>query len=178
VLLGLFYNPILLLVGVFIYFAAASEEQTAVFRGFARGLKVAQAMEPAPRILRLDQPLSDAIELLLASPQRDFPVIDGQSKPVGLLDREAMIAGLTPDAPSPAVGEIMRKALVVSEDHPLEDAVNQMRARGTKAEVVVGRDGRVTGLLTIENIAEMMMIHAARPGWRFDGKAKGRATPP
>ena len=72
---------------------------------------------------------------------------------------------------SEAVKSLMRKALVVSEDHPLEDAVNQMRARGTKAEIVIGRDGRITGILTIENIAEMMMIHAARPGWRFNGKA-------
>lgn len=172
VLLGLFYNPILLLVGVFIYFAASSEEQAAAFRGFARDLKVAQAMEPGPRVLREDQPLSEAIEILLATPQRDFPVVDGQNRPVGLLDREAMIAGLDPVGPAPTVGQMMRKALVVSEDHSLEDAVNQMRTRGTKAEIVIGHDGFITGILTIENIAEMMMIHAARPGWQFNGKSK------
>jgi stage IV sporulation protein FB len=167
VLLGLFYNPILLVVGVFIYFAAASEEQTAAFRGFARGLAVRDAMERSPRSLPGDATLARAVEALLASPQRDFPVIDGAGHPVGLIDRELMISNLESKGPETAVAEVMRPVQGFSEADALEDAVNQMRTRGLKAEVVTGPAGQLTGLLTIENIAEMMMIHTARPGWSF-----------
>ena len=71
VTLGLFYNPILMLVGIFIYFAAASEEQSAAFTGFARSLKVRDAMEPSPATLQRTARLSQAVDMLLATPQRD-----------------------------------------------------------------------------------------------------------
>jgi Zn-dependent protease len=58
VALGLFYNPILMLVGIFIYFAAASEEQSAAFAGFASKLRASDAMEPSPITLSEDAPLS------------------------------------------------------------------------------------------------------------------------
>ena len=167
VLLGLFYNPILLLVGVFIYFAATSEEQATAFHSFARGLTVAQAMEPAPRVLRADQTLADAVDVLLASAQREFPVVDGQNRAIGLLDRDAMIRGLNPETPAAAVGDVMRQAQVFRAEHGLDEAINQMRIKGSKADIVADADGRIIGLLTMENVAEMMMVHAVRPGWRF-----------
>jgi CBS domain containing-hemolysin-like protein len=42
-----------------------------------------------------------------------------------------------------------------------------MRQRGAAAEIVVDAQGRVLGMLTTENVAEMMLVESARPGWRF-----------
>lgn len=167
VALGLFYNPILMLVGVFIYFAAGAEEQAAAFTGFASRLKVRDAMEASPVTLAAADPLSRAIDTLLATPQRDFPVIDGAARVIGLLDREAMLQGLRDRGPDVAVGEVMREAYPVPADQPLVAAFQAMRGRGTKAEVVVENSGKVAGVLTQENVAEMMMVESAQPGWRF-----------
>ena len=159
-------NYILLLVGVFIYIAAASEEQSAAFRGFASRLKVRDAMEASPVTLSASAPLSQAIETLLASPQREFPVLDG-SRLVGLLDRNAMLAGLRDLGAEAAIGNAMAEARPALPDEPLVDAFTRMRTSGAAAAVVVGPSGQVIGLLTQENVAEMMMIESARPGWRF-----------
>ena len=167
VLLGLFYNPILMLVGFFIYVAAGSEAQSAAFTGFASHLRVRDAMEPAPLTLSVTAPLSLAVDNLLASPQREFPVMDGSSRVIGLLDRDMMLAGLRDHGPAVAVGEVMRACGTISGDLPLVEAFNRMRARGARADVVADASGRVTGILTLENIAEMMMVESARPGWRF-----------
>jgi CBS domain-containing protein len=159
-------NYILLLVGVFIYIAAASEEQSAAFRGFASGLTVRDAMEPAPVTLSATAPLSQAIEILLASPQREFPVLDG-ARLAGLLDRNAMLAALRDLGAEVPVGQVMAEVAPISAGEPLVDAFTRMRQRGATAEVVASAGGQVIGILTQENVAEMMMIESARPGWRF-----------
>jgi Zn-dependent protease len=167
VALGLFYNPILIFVGVFIYFAAASEEQTAAFTGFASRLKVKDAMEPSPVLLTAGEPLSKAVDALLSSPQKEFPVLDGDGRIVGLLDRDAMIIGLRDQGAEAAVGNAMRPSDPLFLDQPLMEAFTHMRKGGAKAEVVLDAAGRVAGILTQENIAEMMMVENAQPGWRF-----------
>lgn len=165
--LGLFWNPILMFVGIFIYFAAGAEEQQAAFTGFASRLTVRDAMEPSSRVLDAGQPVSEAIDALLSSPQKDFPVVDGQGRIVGLLDRDAMIMALRDHGAMVAVGEVMRESQPLRPEVPLPDAYARMRQRGAGAEVVADATGRVLGMLTAENVAEMMMVESARPGWQF-----------
>ena len=167
VLLGLFYNPILMLVGIFIYFAAASEEQSAAFSGFASGLRASDAMEPSPITLSEDAPLSLAIDMLLATPQRDFPVLDQASNVIGLLDRESMLAGLRDQGKDVPVSRVMRETELLAKDLPLSEAFTRMRSKGAKACVVTDGGGSIAGVLTLENIGEMMMVENAKPGWRF-----------
>jgi len=167
VLLGLFYNPILMLVGIFIYFAAGSEQQASAFNRFASQLRVRDAMEPSPALLRGSDPLSRAVDLLLSTPQRDFPVIDDHGAAIGLLDREAMLIGLKTHGADADVARMMRESSPVPQDVALAEAFADMRSRGVKAEAVSDRGGRIVGILTVENIAEMMMVENARPDWRF-----------
>lgn len=166
-LLGLLYNPILMFVGIFIYLAAASEEQSAAFTGFASRLKVKDAMEPSPILLSAGEPLSKAVDALLSSPQKEFPVLDAGGQVVGLLDRDAMIIGLRDQGAATAVGTAMRPSHPLRLDQPLVDAFTRMRTGGGRAEVVLDATGQVAGILTQENIAEMMMVENAQPGWRF-----------
>lgn len=165
--LGLFYNPILMFVGIFIWFAAASEEQSAAFTGFASRLTVRDAMEPAPLTFTVAERLSAAIDALLASPQKEFPVLDGEGRVAGILDRDAMILGLRSHGASVPVADVMRGSQPLLPGQPLADAFLAMRMRGANAEVVVDGAGRVLGVLTNDNVAEMMMVESAQPGWRF-----------
>lgn len=167
VVFGLFYNPILMLVGIFIYFAAASEEQSASFMGFASKLTVKDAMEPSPLLLAVNQPISAAIDALLSSPQKEFPVLDTASRIAGILDRDAMILGLRDQGTAITVGDVMRASEPIFTNEPLVQAFARLRQRGAKAEVVIDHSGHPVGVLTQENIAEMMMVESARPGWRF-----------
>jgi stage IV sporulation protein FB len=50
---------------------------------------------------------------------------------------------------------------------PLEAALKSLNAAKAPALLVLDADGRLVGLLTPENIGEMMMIRSARPDWRF-----------
>ena len=167
VLLGLFYNPMLMLVGVFIYVAAGSEQQESAFSGFASRLNVKDAMEPQPIILQQQAPLSEAVDHLLRTPQRDFPVVDGNNAVTGFLDREAMLLGLSKHGPDTAIATVMRASLPLPPDMSLVEAFTVLRNRGVRAETVIDASGRIAGILTLENIGEMMMVEKARPGFIF-----------
>ncbi len=171
VLAGLFYSPILALVGVFIYFAAASEEQSQAFTSFASALRARDAMEVSSALLDRNAPLSEAIAQLLKSPQRDFPVADDTGRVIGMLDRDGMLTGLHSGGPETKIGEVMREAEPIPSDLPLVEAFTRMRARRVSAEVVTGRNGEALGVITLDNISEMMMIENAKPGWSFARKA-------
>ncbi len=164
---GLFVSPMLVLIGMFIYIAAASELQANALRWFARGLTVADGMERAVLRLSADTLLSEAVEGLLASSQRTFPVVDAMEVPVGLLDRDDLLLGLKEKGPDAAVAAVMRKPAVTGATVPLNEAVTEMGRQGFRAQIVVDGSGRLAGLLTLENVAEMMMIHAMRPEWKF-----------
>ncbi len=169
---GLFLNPMLVLIGMFIYLAAMSELQANALRWFARGLTVAEGMERSVRSLSENALLSEAVEALLASSQRAFPVINAVRKPVGLLDRDDLVLGLREKGPDAAVSSVMRKQAVISDAVPLNDAVTGMNRQGLRSQVVVDGGGHLVGMLTLENVAEMMLIHAMRPEWKFLSQGK------
>ena len=164
---GLFLNPMLILIGMFIYIAAATELQTSALRRFALGLTVADGMEKSVHTLPVTALLSEAVDALLASSQRIFPVVDGLRMPIGLLDRDGLLLGLKESGPGAKVSSVMQKLVVTDLAAPLNEAVSAMNRQGLRSQVVVDKSGRLAGLLTIENVAEMMMIRNIRPEWKF-----------
>lgn len=172
VVAGLFLNPMLIFVGLFIYIAAASELQASTFRWFAHDLKVSEGMERTVRSLPANALLSEAVEALLATSQRAFPVVDAKDMPVGLLDRGDLVISLKQQEPDAAVSSIMRERDVIRATVSLDEAVMDMNRRGLKSRIVVDGNGRLAGMLTLENVAEMMMVHAVRPEWKFTQREK------
>jgi Zn-dependent protease len=169
---GILYNPILILVGLFVYIAAESELQASMLHWFIHDLKVSEGMERSIRSLREDTLISEAVDAFLASPQHAFPIVDEFNMPVGILDRDDLLAGLRRRESDAAVSIIMRDPAAITAAATLEDAIAEMARRGLKSRVVVDGRGRLAGMLTLENIAEMMMIHKIRPNWKFSRSSK------
>jgi CBS domain-containing protein len=92
--LGLFGNPLLIFIAIFVYMAAAGEAQMTAFNEAARGLSVADAMETRFNAIPVETNLGAAIETLLATAQHEFPVVDAFGKPAGLLMREDILSAL------------------------------------------------------------------------------------
>jgi CBS domain-containing protein len=77
-----------------------------------------------------------------------------------------MLAGLRNHGADVPLRDIMRQSTPLAASLALPEAVSLLRNQGVRAEAVVD-GGRVVGMLTLENIGEMMMIENARPGFRF-----------
>ena len=74
--IGLFYNPILIFIAIFVYLAASSEAHMVALRAVSRGVPVVSATMTKIATLKPDAPIEDAVQVLLQTSQSEFPVVD------------------------------------------------------------------------------------------------------
>jgi stage IV sporulation protein FB len=167
--LGLFGNPLLIFIAIFVYLAAASEAQLVTLRAMSRGVPVGAAMMTQFATLSPDAHIEEAIETLLRTSQSEFPVIDAARKPVGLLSRHDLIRALKQHGPNARVAEAMSTNIpTVDKRRCLDEAFRILQEKSAPAVGIVDADGRLVGLLTSETVGEMLMVREAMPeGFRF-----------
>lgn len=165
------HNPFLLLIALFVFFAAGQESTMAQMRTAFAGVPVSRAMIRDFRSLRADEPLSKAVDLLLDGHQQDFPVLGVRpgDPPVGILTRADLLKALAQGPRDQTVGEVARHGCGIA--HPreyLEDVFQRIDRSGCPALLVLSETGEVVGMVTLENVGELAMIHAAL------GRSRGR----
>jgi stage IV sporulation protein FB len=175
-LVGLFVNPMLIVIGLFIYLSASAEAQHVAFQDGAKGLPVSDVMLNPVETLLPGSTLDDAVDLLLRTAQKEFPVVDGAGRPRGVLTKDGIIVALRQGGAATPVLEVMARDLPTVRDcEPLETGLRLLNASRSPAVLVLGADGRLVGLLTPENIGEMMMVRSVRPDWRFRARRTERS---
>lgn len=164
-LLGLFGgNPLLVFIALFVYLGASSEAHAVQMREVGRGIPAADAMITRFEALSPAARIEDAVALLIATTQREFPVVDGGGALRGVLTREAMIQALKEQGPEAPVLEAMTREIpLVRARQCLADAMEALQQTQAPAVGVTDAAGRLVGLVTPETVGELMMVHAARP---------------
>ncbi len=160
--LGLFllHNPMLAFVALFVFMAAAEERALVDTRSSLGGLPVRAAMITEFRTLDAREPLQRAVDYLMAGSQQDFPVIDG-GRPVGVLTRADLVRGLQTHGAAAAVGDVVeRTGDAIDAGEPLEVAMQRMRSGGRAAMPVLHR-GLMIGMITLENVSELLLVRDA-----------------
>ena len=105
--IGLFYNPMLIFIAIFVYLAASSEAHVVAMRAMSRGVPVSTAMMTQYATLTPEAPVEEAVQTLLRTSQSEFPVVDAAGKPVGLLGRSDIIRALKERGPDARVADAM-----------------------------------------------------------------------
>ncbi|MGD9885137.1 MAG: site-2 protease family protein [Reyranella sp.] len=160
--LGLFGNPMLLFIALFIFLAASHEGYAAELGEAAKGAAALDAAITEFLTLDMQSTVSRAAELLLATTQREFPVIDGLGRLTGVVTRDGMIRGLMTRGPDTPVADVMeRDVATVDRQAPLSEAIAKLQGGGQALIGVVDTDGRLTGIITLENLAEYLMVAQA-----------------
>jgi Zn-dependent protease/CBS domain-containing protein len=158
--IGMFANPILVFIALFVWMGASSEASTVTLRGALAGIPVGRAMVTDFKTLAAGQPLREAARLVLSGSQRDFPVLDGKAV-VGILTRDVLVSALAADGLDRLVGQTMAGTFETADPREmLESALARLQA-GKCPVMPVVRDGELVGLLTPENIGELLMIRGA-----------------
>ncbi len=159
---GLYVSPILILIALFVFAGAGTEAAAVEARSLARGLTVDRVMVIEFRELPVHARLQDAVDLLLTTDQREFPVVDNLGHLEGLLTRERLIRGLSQLGPQSTVAESMVTpvaALPVGLDFPT--ALDRLRMSGLPALPVQNANGKLVGLFTLDNISELLLVRRA-----------------
>jgi stage IV sporulation protein FB len=167
---GLFTNPMLIFIAIFVYLAASSEAHLVAIRAMSRDVPVSAAMVTQYTTLTPDAHVDEAVQAVLRTNQSEFPVVDPAGKPVGLLSRSDLIRALKERGPDVRVADAMTATVpTVGYRSCLEDAFRLLQEKSAPAVAVIDGVGRLVGLVTSETIGEMMMLHktlpkGARPG--------------
>jgi Zn-dependent protease/CBS domain-containing protein len=161
VILGLYGNPFMILIGVFIFLGARSEASYTQTRSMLSGYKVSDVMLQQFRTIQSNDTVAKAVKMLLDGQCRTFLVLD-QETPVGILTRDSIIKTLTNSGDGTPVNAVMDADLhTLSPELPLQEAFQQMQQRG-KELMPVMYNGRLIGALDQENITEFVMILTAK----------------
>ncbi len=159
-LVGLLYNPFLMLIALFVWLGAQSEAEQVRTTAILRGISVRDAMQTEFRVLNTDDTLEDAIDALLTGSQQDFPVLEGD-RFLGILTRSALFEGLREKERQTPIGPLVeRECGTTHENEQVETLFGKMR-QGPCSTVPVFRGPQLVGLLTLENIGELISVLAA-----------------
>lgn len=179
---GLFGNPILLFIALFVWMGASSEMGAAQARSALAGVPVSHAMVTEFATLHQADTLGHAARIVLAGSQQDFPVQDA-GHVIGLLERRHLLDGLTRLGPEAFVDEVMvREFPTLSPGDMLEPALARHHLQEFPMLPVIA-DGRLVGLLTTDNLTELLLIKSAlgnapKGGDSNRSGSSSRAVPP
>ncbi len=160
-LVGLFGNAMLLFIAFFVWIGASQEASMVQMKNSISGIPVTRAMMTDFKTLSPRDTLAQAVALLLAGSQHDFPVVDANGQVAGILERDAFMAALTRHGQSAAVMDFVRRDVPAVDSHEMvESALVRLQESGAKTLPVM-HAGQFVGLITAENITEFLMIRSA-----------------
>jgi Zn-dependent protease/CBS domain-containing protein len=161
--IGLFYNPFLVFIALFVWVGAASEASMVQMKSALGGIPVSKAMITDFRSLRPTDSLEQAIEHVLAGFQHDFPVLE-QGRLVGVLTRGDLLKNLAQKGRQAHVAEAMNERFETADpSEMLELALARLQSCHCRTLPVL-RSGDQVGVLTMENVGEFLMIQSALRG--------------
>jgi CBS domain-containing protein len=176
-MLGLFFNPLLVLIALFVWMGGRQESSLVQLRAAIAGLPIRSAMITDFRAIGRREPLSRAVELTLAGFQHDFPVVEDR-RAVGVLTRADLVRGLSQAGNGAPVEDWMHRDFGTAEPGEMLEAALSRFGEHEPSTIVVARGDEVLGIITPENIGELVLFetaaHPDRPA--SPGPARGSAS--
>ncbi|HEV8380191.1 MAG TPA: site-2 protease family protein [Gemmatimonadales bacterium] len=161
---GLFANPFLVLIALFVWIGAAGEAATVQLRSAVERVPVERAMITDFRRLAPGDPLSRAVQHVLAGFQEDFPVVEGD-RIAGVLTRADLLKALAERGVEARVGDVMQRDFETADPRDMLDGV--LARLQQRHMLPVLSNGQLVGLLTKANLGELLMVEdALRKGRR------------
>lgn len=162
---GLFFNPFLILIAVFIFFGASGEAQMVRQREVMRGVSVEDVMGTKRRTETITpyHNFGQVMDSVIHGYQEDFPVVEEDGRVVGILTRrEILSAAHSPDKFS-TVRDLMHTDFptVSPEADLFKDGNRILQESGLRA-VPVMKDGELVGMLTTDDVGQASLLRDLR----------------
>jgi Zn-dependent protease/predicted transcriptional regulator len=155
---GIFFNPWLVLIAVFVWLGARQEAEMVRLRAALVDAPVSAAMNRHVETITPDRPLEEAAELMVSRGQEQLAIVE-HGEPIGVLTRHDVAAGLTSNGGNLRVGAAPHHdAIKVSPDTPLERVFDQL-VETPEAVAVVVDDGHPIGIVSPEQLATFVALH-------------------
>jgi putative hemolysin len=139
--------------------AITAEERQMLSRVFTLNDKtVGEAMVPRERmtIIHISARIQEVFKTILKTGYTRFPVTEGNSNILGFLHAKDLFQ-IMDNKKHPSLREIIRPPYFVPADKKIDAQLRSFRARKLHQAIVLDMDGKVTGLITLEDILEELV---------------------
>jgi Zn-dependent protease/predicted transcriptional regulator len=155
---GLFFNPFLILIALFIFLGAYGENQMVKQGDLLKGHVVKEATLTNITRLQPSNNLQEVIDILLAGTEKDFVVVENE-KIIGILTQKDIIKNVK--TPSVLVGDIMQKKFKTVAVSMEIMKVLQMIGKEKNNFYPVVENGQLVGAIDTTNISEFILLKTA-----------------
>ncbi len=150
---GIFTNPMLIFIAMFVWMGAQQEVNAAMVRGNLTGVPVSSVMSRQFRSVSPDDSLEWAAWVVLSGAEREIPVIE-HGYLLGFVDRPSLLRALRQLDPQTPVSEVMRPNIAtVRFNDSLAGAFREMQRHRTLTAPVMDGNSLV-GLIHLENLMD------------------------
>jgi Zn-dependent protease len=162
VFFGLLYgpNPILVLIGIFVYFGARTENVMVQHLELLKDYTVQSAMMTNFVTLSTSDTIKDAADKLLSGSDQDLIVVENDV-PVGVMTRALIIDSLRANRLQTPVVEVMDRNFDAVAIHDKLTEVYANAQRKKNAFYPVLENNKLRGVIDMNNINEFVMIRSA-----------------
>lgn len=161
--LGLFFNPFLVFIALFVWMGAASEASMVQVKAGLQGVPLVHAMITHFRILAPDDPIGAAAGHVVAGFQHDFPVLE-QGRLVGVLTKTDLLKSLAEDGAQEPVSSVMRRDFETADPNDMLETVFAKLQQCDCHAIPVVRGDQLYGIVTMESVGEFLAIQKAVRG--------------
>ncbi|MFO8235546.1 MAG: site-2 protease family protein [Bacteroidales bacterium] len=157
-LLGIFFNPFLIIIAIFIFLGAQREYEMIRFSSVLSGYTVKDILITEFTPLHPHDPIQRAVDILLSTPEQRF-VVTEENKVKGMLTRNDIIHGLVNHESDEKIYLIMNQDVTCfNANTPLQKAYQTMYTKGITMVPVIDTDNNLIGIIDMETINEFLMI--------------------
>ncbi len=149
-------SPWLILCGTFVAMGAQLDDQGGVFQSVIDTVAMRDVMLTNFSTVFPSDTLQDALEKAIHTLQDDFPVIRGD-RIIGVVSRNAILHSLRHRGDGYVQGVMIRNFLVATPDESVGTIMSRMRESRTGMIPVADEEGRVLGMVTLQNLRQSVV---------------------
>jgi len=153
-IIGLFSNPFLILIALFIYIGASGESTAVKYSFLLQNVTVGDMMSSPVTTVPPSLPLREVITMMYSSKHLGFPVVERDTL-IGMVTLADVNRTSSIDREAMQVRDIMtRDPVTLPPSAPLIDALKIMSARNF-GRIPVVQDGKILGIVTRTDIIKV-----------------------
>ena len=157
---GLLINPFLILIGIFVFFGAYSENMMVQHLELLKGYTVRDAMMTNISTIHPFESIKVAVDKLLSGSDQDF-IVEDEGKPVGLITRATLMQAIKENGTEIKANQVMQRDIASMDiNQKLPDVYTLMQKKKNSYFPVLD-NGKLVGAINSENISEFVMVQSA-----------------
>jgi len=161
IVLGFFVNPFLIFIGIFIIIGAQIENEYTQSKYFLKGYSVRDIIMKDYQTIESEENLKKAVFLLLNSQNKYF-LITQNGEPIGTLNRDQIIEGLSVKGDQEPVTTFMNSNLIYLHVDALLENVFELIYEHKSELILVTENDKIIGTLDTENLLEFILIQEVK----------------